>query len=272
MSFSRARLFLQVDGCNVYCKGSEVSSKLIIGRCGSVCTLRLARVEQGQRINYKVALVRELRASTDPCFRISQSDTRTTTSQVFLDCLRMPDPGGCGAGGSHVPLDTVADSFAEAGGSSCEVDVPAVSNLGGMGGAEKRKVFFQGVWYTEEQVRGMESSAMTLKKKIAQMERGAGDDEDVFGPDVSELVGSVDGMLSASERGASEKRFVAAVGEADGNDPSVRFPEGKGCDESEKMEKDPACRECRIPPPLSRSSSGVSLLDESCMLFCLHTV
>lgn len=47
----------QVDGKNVYCKGTDAAARLIVGRCGSVCTMRFVRVEAGQRVNYTVSML-----------------------------------------------------------------------------------------------------------------------------------------------------------------------------------------------------------------------
>eukprot|EP00961_Rhodomonas_salina_P255098 3447596-Rhodomonas_salina.1 len=63
---------MEVDGRNVYCKGTEVATKLILGPVGSVCVLKFSRIDDKshKRIPITVNLVRELKATSTPqvCF------------------------------------------------------------------------------------------------------------------------------------------------------------------------------------------------------------
>ncbi len=145
----------------MYCKGIETATKLIIGPCGSVVQLRFARVESGQRVSYTVALVRELRATRDPSFRISQHNSRTTTKQVYL------------TGGSD---DDSEESQPNSRGKKSEPEQSNASpqsnshNTSTAVAVEGRQILYKGNWYTEAQVAAMEAAAKALKDKILAME------------------------------------------------------------------------------------------------------
>ena len=87
---------MEVNGKSVYCKGIEAATKAILGKEGTVVTLKFMRVnDKGKRIPVSASIVREMRATANPEFKIKNQSTFSagiSTTQLYLECLQQERP------------------------------------------------------------------------------------------------------------------------------------------------------------------------------------
>ena len=99
---------MEVNGKSVYCKGIEAATKAILGKEGTVVTLKFMRVnDKGKRIPVSASIVREMRATANPEFKIKNQSSFSagiSTTQLYLECLQQERP--------HESLDSVAAGHA----------------------------------------------------------------------------------------------------------------------------------------------------------------
>lgn len=177
---------MEVDGRNVYCKGTEVATKLILGPVGSVCVLKFSRIDDKshKRIPITVNLVRELKATSTPQFNVLQKNENVKQQQVFLQCMQGDQNEGAAEQEESEEESEEEEEESEEEEEEQEEEEDNGAGVGGDamegvtrddGGEEKenrreRKVLFKGKWYTEAEIEKMEKQAKAVKVEIAKME------------------------------------------------------------------------------------------------------
>eukprot|EP00960_Hanusia_phi_P051238 760670-Hanusia_phi.AAC.2 len=184
---------MEVDGKNVYCKGIEPATKAILGEEGSMVKLKLVRIENSRRIPIVANLIRELKATADPEFKVqSQEQYRSgvSTSQVGLSFDRRGDNLLSGVSGmparargfSSEPSGRRLKAFREA---QKNIENERSNNKGQYTDvfekdsdgeiqeetiSSERVVKYQGKWYTESKIIEMEKKNEKVFKQKAQIE------------------------------------------------------------------------------------------------------
>jgi len=79
---------IEVDGVKVSNKGVQVASEVILGPINSVARIKLVRMQGAKRVPLDVLVVRELKATAEPEFKLRADSDRCTTQHLHLACLQ----------------------------------------------------------------------------------------------------------------------------------------------------------------------------------------
>ena len=166
----------------MYCKGTEEVTHAILGPLGTAVSLKFARIVDNKRVTFKASLIREMKATVDPMLAISNSDSNTAgvnTRKVFLECLqsdaKKSEQPQAAAGSGHFSDHTPQRGHTGALRAAFEDHVAAASTPTPSpamtdGASSGRRVFFEGKWYSEDEIEQLEKLAKSIDAQILELE------------------------------------------------------------------------------------------------------
>ena len=154
---------VEVDGVKL-AGNLSAATRAILGPIGSIARIKLVRIDGLKRLKILVLVLRELRATAEPEYKLEGDSKSCTTQYLHLECLQHTTEVGQHKDGA--PAQTTAAGTA---------DLLAAASRSPEAGAEDkvvRTIMFKGQLYSESEIRTLEQG---IRKQMSDAEAKPGD-------------------------------------------------------------------------------------------------